>query len=151
MLLLLTHLEVRKGLHWLQSKQISAVSTVNPIVKKEVHLIKETNNVIQSMVLTKYLGYINRSKFYIMLCIILQKTLNNDINIRTYKVYWIVSTEEPILGSSSANWARRDHNHIINFNFNSASNCNSFSSSDSGYNFTDSGDRESYLWSLYSS
>ena len=86
MLLLSTHLEVRKGLHLLQSKQISAVSTVNPIVKKEV-LLKETNNVIQSMVLTKYLGYINRSKFYIMLCNILQKTVNNDINIRTYKVY----------------------------------------------------------------
>ena len=87
MLLLLTHLEVRKRRHGLQSKQIPAVSTVNPIVKKEVHLIKETNNVTQSMVLTKYLGYINRSKFYIMLCNILQKTVNNDINIRTYKVY----------------------------------------------------------------
>ena len=86
MLLLSTHLEVRKGVHLLQSKQISAVSTVNPIVKKEV-LLKETNNVIQSMVLTKYLGYINRSKFYIILSNILQKTVNNDINIRTYKVY----------------------------------------------------------------
>ena len=46
-------------------KQISVVATVNPIVKKEVHLLKKTNNLIQSMVLTKYLGYINRSKFYI--------------------------------------------------------------------------------------
>jgi len=55
--------------------------------QKGVHLLKETNNVIQSMVLMKYLGYINRSKFYIMLCNILQKTVNNDINIRTYKVY----------------------------------------------------------------
>jgi len=31
--------------------------------------------------------YINKSKFYSMLCNILQKTVNNDINIRTYKVY----------------------------------------------------------------
>jgi hypothetical protein len=45
------------------TEQISAVSTVNPIVKKEVHLIKETNNVIQSMVLTKYLGYITDPNF----------------------------------------------------------------------------------------
>ena len=151
MLLLLTHLEVRKGLHWLQSKQISAVSTVNPIVKKEVHLLKETNNVIKSMVLTKYLGYINKSKFYIMLCNILQKTVNNDINIRTYKVYWIVSTEEPILGSSSANWARGVGNHIINLDSDSTSNCNGFSGSDSSSNSTDNRDRENYLWNLYSS
>ena len=103
------------------------------------------------MVLMKYLGHINKTKFYIMLCNILQKTVNNDINIRTYKVYWIVSTEESILGSSGANWARRDRNHIIYFNFESASNRNSFSSSDSSSNSIDSGDRESYLWNLYSS
>ena len=42
------------------------------------------------MVLTKFLGFIYKSKFYIMLYNILQKTFNNDINIRTYKVYCIV-------------------------------------------------------------
>jgi hypothetical protein len=39
------------------TEQISAVSTVNPIVKKEIHLIKEANNVIQSTVFTKYSVY----------------------------------------------------------------------------------------------
>jgi hypothetical protein len=87
MLLLLTQLKGRERRQGLQSNTIPVVSTVNAIVKKEGHLIKETNNVTQSMVLTKYLGSIDRSKFYIMLCNILQKTLNNDINIRTYKVY----------------------------------------------------------------
>ncbi len=87
MLLLLTQLKGRERRQGLQSKQIPVISTVNPVVKKEVHLIKDTNNVTQSMVLTKYLGSIDRSKFYIKLCNILQKTLNNDINIRTYNVY----------------------------------------------------------------
>ena len=36
----------------------------------------------------------------------------------------------PRLGSISANRVRRDRNHIVNFNFKSASNCNSFSSVD---------------------
>ena len=86
-----------------------------------------------------------------MLCNILQKTFNNDINIRTYKVYCIVSTEESNLASSSANRVRRDSNHTFNFNFDSTSYCNSCSSSDSGYNSTHSGYREDYLWNLYSS
>jgi hypothetical protein len=46
----------------------------NPIVKKEVHLIKETNNVIQSMVLTKYLGYITDPNFTLCYVTFYRKT-----------------------------------------------------------------------------